>query len=817
MRRWLLTLLSLLALSAGPASASGFLVGADEDGLLWNNSRDTASIVRALGLKAVHVTIPWHAGEPAVPAVYETALSRAATEAWGLRLVVSVYGSPNEAPQTPDAQGQYCDFVGDLLKRNPTINDVAIWNDTNDASFWSPQFAADGSSVAPAAYEALLARCWDTLHAIRPAVNVISVAVSHTTSQAGSFLVGSHSASDWYRLVGEAYRASGRSTPILDTFGEIPHASRSNERPWAKHADSGSIGLGDYARLTSVLQSAFGGTGQPLPGQGPVTVWYLAQAFQSRVDPAKAGLYSGKESEPRVPPALSPLEASDRGKGPAPDQPTQIEDAVRVAYCQPGVGAYFNFHLADEADLAGFQSGVLWADWSPKPSYQALHDVASHVNAGGIDCASFASNGVPPRLPAIAPTDPLRVSGLRVASLSPGTATVAWHTSIPASVQVEFGLPGGAPVLFADPQGSQASLGGLSYGAAYRVWVSAVSPDGQRAQASLDFHSAGPPAVASGSIGRPAGDLLVNGQPFFPMFVWASCPDRYTADVANGINLFGGLDCANLSTAVTGLAGRAFAAGMAGDSSTPGAFGFFYTDEADGQGLVASQLPQPPPGQPTFLTLTNHFYTGAAPLDAGRGIYPAFVARTDMIGFDLFPLQEWCMPNRVGDVYFSQKELVALAPQKPTYQWVEAAEWKCPGGATAVTPATVRAESWLAIAGGAHGLGFFPSSWSVPIGNTISGVTRQIAELGPALLAAPEYGQSDAPLVHVGVRHFGGATYVIAVNSGFGPVNSTITVPGLGGHPLDVVDEGRRLGSVGDSFSDSFDPLGVHIYVAAPA
>ena len=64
-----------------------------------------------------------------------------------------------------------------------------------------------------------------------------------------------------------------------------------------------------------------------------------------------------------------------------------------------------------------------------------------------------------------------------------------------------------------------------------------------------------------------------------------------------------------------------------------------------------------------------------------------------MIGFDLYPLQEWCRPNRMADVFWSQRELVKLSGDKPTFQWIEAADWKCPGGATAVTPAVVRAES----------------------------------------------------------------------------------------------------------------------------
>jgi hypothetical protein len=121
--------------------------------------------------------------------------------------------------------------------------------------------------------------------------------------------------------------------------------------------------------------------------------------------------------------------------------------------------------------------------------------------------------------------------------------------------------------------------------------------------------------------------------------------------------------------------------------------------------LTGAKLPQPPPGgaRVRFFTLTNHFYSGAAPLANGRAIYAGLVAKVDVVGFDLYPLQGWCLPERLADVFWSQRELVQLAKGRPTYQWIEAAGMRCPNGPTAVTPATTCAESFLAIAGGSHG------------------------------------------------------------------------------------------------------------------
>jgi hypothetical protein len=171
----------------------------------------------------------------------------------------------------------------------------------------------------------------------------------------------------------------------------------------------------------------------------------------------------------------------------------------------------------------------------------------------------------------------------------------------------------------------------------------------------------------------------------------------------------------------------------------------------------------------------------------------------------------------LADVFNAQRELVKLSGDKPTFQWIEAADWKCPGGETAVTPAVTRAESWLAIAGGAHGLGYWPASWPAANAHAIAAVGRDVARLGPAIYRPDEPVSDDSPAIVVSARTTGGALYVIAVNSSYAATQATFKVQALNGRTLSVMGESRRLAASGDSFTDSFAPLAVHIYVAAPA
>ena len=375
-RRLVLTVLLgalAAAIQAAPTLAGpGMVVGADDDSLVWGNSQQTASNARALGLKAVRITRQWHPGESTVPPDFQDTLYRIIGDVSGLRVVVSLYGRPEDTPRTDEARRQYCSYVADMLKVNPQIRDVVIWNDANEQAFWSPQFNADGTSAAPADYEALLATCWDAAHAANPSTNVISAAVSKTSPIPGGFTIGYNPPATWIAKLAEAYRASGRTKPIFDTFGYIPHAAGSVERPWTKHPSSSNFAIGDYDALVAALTTGFQGTAQPVPGQKGTTIWYLAQGYESVPDPAKAGAYSGTELDGAPLPALSPNEASDSGTGPGIDQPLQLSDAIELAYCQPFVGAYFNFHLADEPNLAGWQSGLMTKDGRKKPAYSAF-------------------------------------------------------------------------------------------------------------------------------------------------------------------------------------------------------------------------------------------------------------------------------------------------------------------------------------------------------------------------------------------------------------------------------------------------------------
>jgi hypothetical protein len=187
-----------------------------------------------------------------------------------------------------------------------------------------------------------------------------------------------------------------------------------------------------------------------------------------------------------------------------------------------------------------------------------------------------------------------------------------------------------------------------------------------------------------------------------------------------------------------------------------------------------------------------------------------------MVGFDLYPLQEFCKLDWLPDVAAAQRELVALAHGRPTFQWIETRTWKCHQAQLRVRPATVRAETWLSVIGGARGIGFFPADWDPAVTPEITRIAQEVAALGGALLAPDAPASASAPVL-AAARVLHGALYVIAVNPTRSSVRATIHAPDLGGRSLDVLEERRAVASSGDSFTDGFGPLAVHLYVAKPA
>jgi hypothetical protein len=401
---------------------------------------------------------------------------------------------------------------------------------------------------------------------------------------------------------------------------------------------------------------------------------------------------------------------------------------------------------------------------------------------------------------------------------------------VPAQAQTAFGLD--TPTIWTQPSGDslvehESLLAGLEFGTTYQVYLHAIDEWNRATTATVTITTEGMPnrSVASTN----GSQIVVDNRVFFPTAVWAQCSDGFNSNINDGINLFMGDGCSDEESSLpTRLDGRAYSivnAENAGTADGRGLLGWYYPDEWDAflQGTVTRRdleksIPARQAGRISFLTLTNHFYSLATPLPQGKGMYPTLMSIPDVVGFDLYPLQVWCRPA-FGDVMDAQREL-GTTSGKPTFQWIEAApmEHECKNHKELdPTPATVRAETWLAVAGGARAIGYFPNHWSTTIGTEIARTNREIKALGPALLASISPATSDVSGVRVSARTFNGATYVIAVNTTNTSLQAKISVDGIAGRSVVVVGGGQVVGADDTGFADNFGPLAARVYILPPA
>jgi hypothetical protein len=354
---------SLAAAVARPVESTHLkiIVGVTDDTAKWMVRQDgIVGVHKDLRLMAVRVTIPWRAGQTGptkLQAVYLQRIRRMTQ--LNERIVLAVYNTAEFAPTTRKARNQYCAFVQGAVKHIPLIHDVEIWNEANSPAYWP-------DSAGPTSYTKLLARCYDVLHSRPFPINVISSTASR------------HDPAGFVFELGETYRSLGRSRPLFDTFGHNPYPENSAEAPSVLHTGSDLIAEGDYETLMNVLHTAFDGSGQPVPGERGVTIWYVEDGFQTVPPRNKLRYYRGRENDRYALPA-----AADG----AVDQATQLRDAILLAYCQPAVSGFLNFGLLDEDRLGGWQAGLLWRDGTRKPSYDTFKAAIAEIRRRDTDCS----------------------------------------------------------------------------------------------------------------------------------------------------------------------------------------------------------------------------------------------------------------------------------------------------------------------------------------------------------------------------------------------------------------------------------------------
>ncbi|MDX6473251.1 MAG: polysaccharide biosynthesis protein PslG, partial [Gaiellaceae bacterium] len=369
LRRIALALAAALVVAPSALGGTPIRVGAVEDAAKWGDPAAKMDLARSAGFDTVRMTAQWSAGQTAPSAGELTNLQNAAgaATARGIKPIVAIYNAGSGSTPADDAsRAQFVQYATAVVKGLPSVQTFILGNEPNSNVYWLPQFDAAGTDVAATAYEQLLAASYDAIKAVRPTATVVGGALDPRGGDVAGGSKPTHSPTSFVRDLGAAYRASGRTLPIMDVFDHHVYADNSGLPPSMSHPNTTTIAEADYGKLVALLGQAFDGTAQP---GSSLPILYGEFGVESVIPAAKSGAYSGTE-----PSTTKPVDEAT--------QAAYYTEAFKLAMCQPNVIGILIFHVTDESALAAWQSGPFYADDTAKSSLNAIRDAASAARAG---------------------------------------------------------------------------------------------------------------------------------------------------------------------------------------------------------------------------------------------------------------------------------------------------------------------------------------------------------------------------------------------------------------------------------------------------
>jgi hypothetical protein len=320
---------------------------------------------KAAGFTAVITNSFWAPGqrEPSTNEVAELRNAAVAARADGIQplLIVQHMGSQT-TPSTPKLRSEFAAYAVSLARQLPEYRDFIIGNEPNLNRFWLPQFGPNGEDVAARDYLLLLADVYDALKGASKRVRVIGGALAPRGGDDPDAPRQTHSPTQFIRDLGRYYRESGRDKPVMDAFAHHPYLERSDVPPDFEHPRSTTISLADYDKLVDLLGEAFDDTAQR---GSDLPILYTEFGVQTIIPPSKRSAYTNLDS-----PAAKDAVSEET-------QARYYRQAVELACSQSTVEGLYIFHVWDEPDLLGWQSGVYYADHTPKTSRDAVADLPS--------------------------------------------------------------------------------------------------------------------------------------------------------------------------------------------------------------------------------------------------------------------------------------------------------------------------------------------------------------------------------------------------------------------------------------------------------
>ena len=430
-----LAALALAACLSGAAGA-GLIVGVNDDAAL-----DPTMVgwfyptMGAEGLQVSTLDLRWDDTQPTtVPEQAAVTAAIAAAKANGQTVELDLFplhsmvftGGQQCAPSTdPQACGNtaeiqaFAAWTAAVASAFPTVHQFVVMNECNQPLFVNPQFDSSGANQSAEICGRALAAAYDALKAVSAQNFVWGVGLSprgNDNPNAGSNVSTSPVAflqdlGAWFKAFAAA---TGRTKPLMDGLDFHPYPIPQSLPFATGYADPTSATVTNLPRIYQAFYNGFNGSPQPTIGQQaggglPVSLNEVGIQTDSTGQPG----YSGTEVSANAAGGVVGQTATEAY------QASWYLQMLQLLACDPNVRVVNIYHLIDEADLAGWQSGLYYIDRTAKQSAATVHDWLA--SSGGA-CQGTLHPWTPAGVPA-APATPVVVppaSGPRIVVGSAG-------------------------------------------------------------------------------------------------------------------------------------------------------------------------------------------------------------------------------------------------------------------------------------------------------------------------------------------------------------------------------------------------------------
>jgi hypothetical protein len=371
----------------GPAAA-GVSVGVNDDaGKYANGDPQFWQTLKQNGLKQNAITVLWDETQP-LTILDQSFLQKSlpAAQAAGIKVVFDVYPMHSQAfTKNGASAAQFGAFLKKLAQTFPQVTEYVVMNECNQTRFVNPQFDASGANQSAAICGAALAEGYDALKSVNPTIKVWGVGLSpRGNDNANATSNASTSPVNFLKALGAWYRQSGRSQPLMDGFDFHPYPIPQSLPFATGYADQENAAVSNLPRIYQAFYDGFKGTAQKTIGPGGLPVSLNEVGIQTD-NSGKAG-YTGSEV------------SGDANGGVRGDTATEAFQSswylqmLNYVACDPNIQAVNIFHLVDESDLGGWQSGLYYVGYQAKQSASA---VSQWISQTGGSCSGAQKSWTP--------------------------------------------------------------------------------------------------------------------------------------------------------------------------------------------------------------------------------------------------------------------------------------------------------------------------------------------------------------------------------------------------------------------------------------